>query len=50
MRFSCYSVVPDSAEAQVICGGTVKRRLIGYFMGNISAAKNIKMHSRMSKL
>ena len=28
MRISCFSVLPGSAEAQVIWGGTVKRLLI----------------------
>jgi len=50
MRFSCFSVLPGSAEAQVIWGGIVKRLLIAYFIGNISAKKNIKMCSRVSKL
>jgi len=39
MWFSCFRVLPDSAEAQVIWGGVVKRRLIAYFIGNISAKK-----------
>ena len=49
MRFSCFPVLPGSAEAHVIWGCTVKRLLIAYFIGNISA-KNIRMRSRMSKL
>ena len=36
---SCFPVLPGSAEAQVILGGTVKRILIAYFIGNISAKK-----------
>jgi len=44
-----FPVLPGSAEAQVILGGTVRRLLIAYFIGNI-CAKNIKMHSRVSKL
>jgi len=36
---SCFPVLPGSAEAQVILGGTVKRLLIAYFIGNISAKK-----------
>ena len=49
MRFSCFAVLPGSAEAQVIWSGTVKRLLIAYFIGNISfLPKNIKTHSRMS--
>ena len=39
MWFSCFRVWPDSAEAQVIWGGVVKRRLIADFIGNISAKK-----------
>jgi len=38
-----------SAEAQVIWGGIIKRLLIAYFIGNISA-KRIKIHSYASKL
>jgi len=49
MRFSCIPVLPSSAETQVIWGGIVKRRLIAYIIGNISA-QNIKMCSRVSKL
>ena len=37
--FSCFRVFPGSAEAQVIWGGIVKRLLIAYFIGNISAKK-----------
>jgi len=37
--FSCFPVLPGSAEAQVIWGGIVKRLLIAYFIGNISAKK-----------
>jgi len=39
MCFSCFRVLPGSAEAQVICGGIVKRLLIAYFIRNISAKK-----------
>jgi len=46
-RVSRFSVLPGNAEAQVIWGGTVKRLLIAYFIGSISA-KNIKIRSRMS--
>ena len=49
MQFTCFPVLPGSAEAQVIWGGIVKRRLIAYFIGNISA-KNIKIRSHVSKL
>ena len=37
MWFSCFPVLTGSAEAQVIWGGIVKRLLIAYFIGNISA-------------
>jgi len=39
MRFSCFTTLPGSAEAQVIWGGTLKHLLIAYFIGNISAKK-----------
>ena len=39
MWFSCFPVLPGSAETQVIWGGIVKRFLVAYFMGNISAKK-----------
>jgi len=39
MRFSCFPVLPGSAEAHVIWGGTVKLVLIAYFIRNISAKK-----------
>jgi len=39
MWFSCFSVLPGSAEAQVIWGGIVKCLLIAYFISNISAKK-----------
>jgi len=48
MQFSRFPVLPGSAEAQVICCGVVKRLLIAYFIGNISA-KNIKIRSHVSK-
>jgi len=38
MWFSCFCILP-AAEAQVIWGGIVKRLLIAYFIGNISAKK-----------
>jgi len=41
MCFLCFSVLPGSAEAQVISGGIARRLLIACFIGNISA-KNIK--------
>jgi len=47
MWFSCFPILPSSAEAQVIWGGTVKRHLIAYFTDNISA-QNIKIHSYVS--
>ena len=40
MWFSCFCVLPGSAEAQVIWGGIVKRLLIAYFISNISAKKH----------
>jgi len=49
MRFSCFPILPGSAEAHVIWDGTVKGLLIAYFIRNISA-KYIKMGSCMSKL
>jgi len=39
MRFSCFPVLPGSAEPHVIWGGIVKCFMIAYFMGNISAKK-----------
>ena len=39
MWFSCFPVLPGSAEAQVIWRGIVKRLLIAYFIGNVSAKK-----------
>jgi len=39
MRFSCFPIFPSSAEAQLIWGDIVKRLLIAYFIGNISAKK-----------
>jgi len=50
MRFSCFPVLPGTAEALIIWGGTVKRLLIAYFISNISGKKNIKMRSHISKL
>ena len=49
MWFSWFEVLLGRAEAHVIWGGKEKRVLTAYFISNISA-KNIKMHSRMSKL
>ena len=37
MWFSCFRILTGSAEAQAIWGGIVKRLLIAYFIGNISA-------------
>jgi len=49
MWFSCFLILPGSAEAQVIWGGIVKRLLIAYFIGNISAEKISKsIHVRQS--
>jgi len=39
MWFLCFPIFPGSAEAQVIWSGKVKRLLIAYFIGNISAKK-----------
>jgi len=39
MWFSCFCILPGSAEAQVIWGSTVKRLLIAYVIGNICAKK-----------
>jgi len=39
MRFSCFPLLPGSLEAQVIWSGRVKRLLIAYFIGNVSANK-----------
>ena len=39
MWFSCFCVLPGSAEAQAIWGGIVKLLLVAYFIGNISAEK-----------
>jgi len=39
MRFSCFPVLSGTAEAQATWGSTVKRLLIAYFIGNISAKK-----------
>jgi len=49
MWFSCFRVLPGSAEAQVIWGGIIKCLLITYFIGNISAKKISKsIHVRQS--
>jgi len=50
MRFSSFPVLPGSAKAQVIWGGTVKRLLIAYFIGNISAKKCQNPFMLISKL
>jgi len=39
MSFSCFPVLPGSAKVQIISSGTVKRLLIAYFIGDISAKK-----------
>jgi len=39
MQFSCFPVLPDSAETQGIWGGIVKHRLIAYFISYICAKK-----------
>ena len=38
-NFRVSSFLPGNAEAHIIWGGTVKRFLIAYFIGNISAKK-----------
>jgi len=48
MWFLRFRVLPGSAEAQVIWGGIVKRLLIAYFIGNISAKKSKSIHVRQS--
>jgi len=50
MWFSFCPVLLGSAEAQVIWGGILKHLLIAYFIDNISAEKNIKICSCVSKL
>ena len=49
MPFSCFPVLPGSAEAQVIWGGSVKRLLTAYFICNISAQKyqNVFMYVKV---
>jgi len=42
MWFSCFPFLPGSAEAHVIWGDILKRLLITYFIGNISAKKMSK--------
>jgi len=49
MWFSRFPVFPGSAEVQIIWGGVVKRLLIAYFIGKITA-KSVKIHSCVSKL
>jgi len=39
MQFLHFSILPGTAEAQVIWCGTVKCRLITYFIANICAKK-----------
>ena len=48
MWFSCFRVLPGSAEAQVIWGGIVKRLLIAYFIGNICQKISKSIHMRQS--
>jgi len=44
-----FPVLPGSAEAQVIWGEIVKRLLIAYFIGSISAKKILKsIHVRQN--
>ena len=49
MQFSCFPILSGSAEAQVTWRDTVKRLLVAYYIGSISA-KNTKIRSRVSKL
>jgi len=42
MGFLCLPILPGSAEAQIIWGGTVKRLLTAYFIGTISAKRHEK--------
>ena len=39
MRFSCFSILPGSAEAHVIWGGIEIRLVIAYFISDISSKK-----------
>jgi len=39
MWFSCFPILPGSAEAHIIWRGIVKRCLIAYFIGIIPAKK-----------
>ena len=48
MQFSCFPVLPDSAEAQVIWGGIAKLRLIAYFM-SVKISKSVHMRPSSSK-
>jgi len=47
---SKHSAEAGSAEAHIIGGNIVKRLLIACFIDNISAPKNIKIRSHVSKL
>ena len=49
MWFSCFPVLPGSAEVQVIWGGILKHLFLAYFISNISA-KNVNICSYVSKL
>ena len=49
LRVSPFCQVAQKHKAYAIWGGIVKRLLIAYFIGNISA-KNVEMRSRMLKL
>ena len=50
MWFSRFPVLPGSAEALVSWGGIVKRLLIAYFIGNISAKNYPNPFMCVSKL
>ena len=49
MQFSCFPILPGSAEAQVIRGGIVKRLLIAYFIVTF-LPKNTRIRSHVSNV
>jgi len=49
-RFSCFPILPGSAEAQVISGGTTKHLLIVHTLSVIFLPTNIKIRACVSKL
>jgi len=48
MQFLRFPILTGNAEAQVFWGGIVKRLLIAYFIGNISATKNTRLMASFS--